>query len=135
MRLTTENLEKILESCRYESLKKNSPKELGNDILPQLEELNTYMQGSIRHWANTLKHRRKIEYIELSKNDHPISVGGTFKIEKDEQGKTILKMNKGDYNSSDTINRIDMTEVIHTLISFHKKLVPITKEINGKIYL
>lgn len=131
--LTTKTLEKILETCRFDNLKKNSPKELGDYIIPKLDGINSNMQGNIKMWANTLKHRKKIEYIELSKKDHPIAVGGKFTFVKDEKGNRTVMMSEGEYNSSKTIQRVVMADVICTLISFHKELIPVTKEIYDQI--
>lgn len=134
-RLTTENLDKILEKCRFENLKRNGDIIIGGPLITKLERINANMQNNIRLWANNLKHRKKMEYAELSKRAHQISVGGTFSMRKDENGKTILTINEGEYNSSKTIERIDMDYVINTLITFHKELVLLTKDIVVKIDL
>ena len=133
--LTTESFDKILEICRFKSLKKYGSEELGDELIQKLEIIDSYMQKKIRLWAITMKHRKKIEYVELSKKKHLVDVGGTFSIGKDENGKETIKMNEGEYNSSKTIIRIDMINTISTLISFHKELIQITKAIVAKINL
>lgn len=135
LRLTTANLDKILEQCRFEKLKRNGDMKIGDPLITNLERINANMQNNIRLWANNLKHRKKMEYAELSKKTHLVSVGGTFSMNKDENGNTILKIKEGEYNSSKTIERINMDYVINTLITFHKELILLTKDIVTKIGL
>lgn len=135
LRLTTESLDKILVSCRFDKLKKNGISEIGNDLISQLDVLNSSIQNNIRLWANTLKHRKKIEYIELSYNYHPFVVGDTFTIGKDKNGRKTIMIHDGEYNSSKTVKYVDMNEVVYALINFHKELIPITKDIEDQINL
>ena len=93
------------------------------------------MQTDIRIWANTLKHRKKIEYKELSRKAHPISVGGNFSLKEDINGNKTLKINIGDYNSSQTIVYVKLGDVINRLVSFHKEVIDVSKDINNEIGL
>ena len=133
--LTTENLDRILENCRFDSLKKNGTKEIGDKLILKLDIINSKMKENIRLWANILKHRKKIDYVELAKKDHPIAIGGKFAFGKDENGNKIIKLFEGEYNSSKTIKYIYMTEVVNTLFSFHKDIISISKDIEAHINL
>ena len=133
LKMTTNDFDKVLEICRFEKIEKYGSFDVGDDLIAELKEIDSNIQDDIRPWANTLKHRKMIEYEELSENDHRINIGHIFSIKRDENGKTIIKCREGDYNSSKTIKLINMSGVINRLIAFHKEIIPVTQEINTLI--
>ena len=128
LQLTSNSLDDILGKCRFEKIKKFGEAEIGNAILSKMETIDSGMQADIRIWANTLRHRKKVEYNELSNKSHPIAVGGTFNI-KEKDGKKIINIDMGKYNSAHTIRFLNISDVINRLISFHKEIIPITNDI------
>lgn len=135
LQLTTLNLDGILSSCRLESLVKYGKSDIGNSLIDKLKGIDTGMQENIRFWANTLKHRRKIEYKELSRNNHLVAVGGTSSIETDKSGVTTIQAENGIYNSSKTILYLNMKDAIDRLFLFHKDIIPITRDIVSTVNL
>ena len=98
-----------------------------------------YSNQNVAEWANTLKHRRMIEYEELNKRKHSTCFITLSRLpEIVVKGQTPLIENPQEeiktlYNSNETLKIIRMTDVINVLFEYHKDICQLSKLVFDKI--
>ena len=104
--ITNENLSKILKGCKIEIFKKkDSQKIIGDTVFNAINNFcDTPCYKEIHDLCNAIKHRQRIEFIELAKDKH---------------GLLLINDN---YNSHDSLLKKSISEVINNLKNFHKEL-------------
>lgn len=144
--LVLSNIDKVLESCKKRIVIELIP---DGDVKKELESFHDkehpsvgevpYRNGHVVEWANTLKHRRMIEYEELNKRKHStcfitlsrfpeiVVKGQTPLIENPQEEIETL------YNSNETLKIISMTDVINVLFEYHKDICQLSKLVFDKI--
>ena len=146
--LVLSNIDKVLESCKKRIVIDLIP---DGDVKKELESFHDkehpsvgevpYRNGHVVEWANTLKHRRMIEYEELNKRKHStcfitlsrfpeiVVKGQTPLIENPQEEIETL------YNLNETLKIISMTDVINVLFEYHKDICKLSKLVFDKIEL
>ena len=144
--LTLNNIESVLSGCKKkrviafvpdEQIKKELDSFHSKGYLINME--TQYKNQNVVEWANTLKHRRMIEYEELNKRKHStcfitlsrfpeiVVKGQTPLIENPQEEIETL------YNSNETLKIISMTDVINVLFEYHKDICQLSKLVFDKI--
>ena len=140
-KITTSNLEDILGKCNKDKVVNTVP---DDDVKSELNSFITKYHSkknnnkNVHEWANTLKHRRMIEYEELDRK-HPaciitlsrlpeIVVKGQIPLKEAPQEEIKIL-----YNSNNTLKRIKMTDVINVLFEYHKDICQLSRLVFDKI--
>ena len=144
--LTLNNIEDVLSRCKKKIVIELVPNEQIKEELKSfhakshLTNINTkYSNQNVVEWANTLKHRRMIEYEELNKRKHTdcfITLSRLPEIVVKRQTPPRGNLQEGIktlYNSNETLKRIKMTDVISVLFEYHKDICRLSKSIFDKI--
>lgn len=130
------NLDKILSSCNYDSMKT-----MGKGVVPStlLNSIDTiYLSDNyrrIRNWANIIKHRSCLEYVELSKRE-----AGVYISVKCDNGQSAWDAFKAggqeEYNSKKAKQRrqTSIKDVSQALLSYHKELISLTNTVYKCLY-
>ena len=140
-KITTDDWENILEKCNKDKVVNTV---LDNDIKSGLNSFITKYHSKknnnkdVHKWANTLKHRRMIEYEELDRKHSTCFITLSRLPEIVVKGETASKENPQEeiktlYNSNNTLKRIKMTDVINVLFEYHKDICQLSKLVFDKV--
>ena len=143
--LVLSDIDKVLENCKKKIVIEMVP---DGNVKRELESFHykghpsvvkdSYRNAHIVEWANTLKHRRMIEYEELDRK-HPVCVITLSRLPKIVvKGQTSSKETPQEevktlYDSKDTVKRIKMTDVINVLFEYHKDICQLSRLVFDKI--
>ena len=143
--LTLNNIDDVLGRCKKKSVitfvsDEQIKKEL-DSFHSKSHSINMetqYKNQNISEWANTLKHRRMIEYEELDRKHSTCFITLSRLPEIVVKGQTASKENlqeeiKTLYNSNNTLKRIKMTDVINVLFEYHKDICQLSRLVFDKI--
>lgn len=144
--LTLNNIEDVLGKCKKKIVIELVPDEQIKEELKSfhakshLTNMTTkYNNQNVVEWANTLKHRRMIEYKELNKRKHSVCFITLSRLpEFAVKGQTPSKESPQEeiktlYNSNKTLKIIKMTDVINVLFEYHKDICQLSKLVFDKI--
>lgn len=104
--IKNDNIDKILKGCKVEIIKNEANKvAIENVVYNSINDFcNTTCYKEIHNLCNAIKHRQRIEFVELCKGKHD------FFIETDK------------YNFHSTLLKRSLSDVIGTLKDFHKEI-------------
>lgn len=135
-KITTDRLDQIMSSCKYDSLMS-----VGKDVVPLslLNNVKTIYESEcyrkIRNWSNIIKHRSCLEYAELDKREVAAYVSVKCK-----EGQSVWDAFRAggqvEYNSikAKEGRKVSIQDVSQNLLTYHKELVSLTSGMYKCLY-
>lgn len=128
LKFSNQNMDLMLAKCKLDKFKESI---IGKEQYALLVEFTIKYKPTIAEWANTLKHRRMIEYKELQKGKYNrcyiTSYSDTNTFNDIKEGNLV------EYDSSETLIVYSLSEVINKLFEYHKDICKLARTVFDNI--